>query len=275
MSKFLNSAQILAVLSAEIPDLKSNDVSLASAIAGLAADIEELDEETTKYATCSTAASETAKAVTLTGYALHTGVFVAIKFQNAVPASATLNINNTGAKPLYWNDAAIPAGIIGAGNTAVVTYDGTNYDVISVSAIGSGGDISELETRVSTLETKVSTMETITLPGIEIDISKLKTSTLNIQAVLDELRNTTLSDLDLRVSELETSVFPTMEHKVDLAIAGVSALELRTSTLETSTLPALSLRVSALEAGGGGGGGGDLSPLTSSELDTIWNNVYT
>ena len=62
---------------------------------------------------------------------------------------------------------------------------------------------------------------------------------------------------------------------MDLAIAGVSALELRTSTLETSTLPALSLRVSALEAGGGGGGGGDLSPLTSSELDTIWNNVYT
>lgn len=85
--------------------------------------------------TCDTAASTAAKVVALSNYALATGGIVSVKFTNAVPANATLNINSKGAKSIYYNGSAITAGIINAGDTATFIYDGTQYHVIAIDSI--------------------------------------------------------------------------------------------------------------------------------------------
>ena len=86
------------------------------------------------YGTCSTAEATTAKVGTLSGYALKTGSSVSIRFTYAVPASATLNINSTGAKSIYDKGAAIKAGVIKAGDTATFVYTGSYYHLVSVSS---------------------------------------------------------------------------------------------------------------------------------------------
>ena len=84
------------------------------------------------YGTCPTAGSTLAKTVSFSSFKLTTGGIVSIKFTNAVPAGATLNINSTGAKAIYYKGAAIIDGIIGAGETATMQYNGTYFHVLSV-----------------------------------------------------------------------------------------------------------------------------------------------
>ena len=95
--------------------------------------------KTTWCGTCSTATSTAAKTVSLSGYTLETGSIVNITFTNAVNANATLNINSTGAKSIYYHGAAINSGIIGAGATALMFYDGTHYCLIGTDYTSSGG----------------------------------------------------------------------------------------------------------------------------------------
>lgn len=82
------------------------------------------------YAVCNTAYATTAKTATMTDYTLKENGIVAVKFTNAVNASATLNINNEGAKPIIYRGIAIVNGIIKAGDTVTLIYDGTNYHVL-------------------------------------------------------------------------------------------------------------------------------------------------
>lgn len=84
------------------------------------------------YGTCDTATSTAAKVVTLSSYALTTGGVVAVKFTNAVPASATMNINSKGAKAIFNRGAAIAANVIKAGDIATFIYDGTQYHLLTV-----------------------------------------------------------------------------------------------------------------------------------------------
>lgn len=84
------------------------------------------------YGSCSTAAATTAKTASITNYKLKVGGIASIRFTNEVPASATLNINSTGAKSIYYNNAAITADVIKAGDTATFMYDGTYYRLISI-----------------------------------------------------------------------------------------------------------------------------------------------
>ena len=83
------------------------------------------------YATCSTAEATAAKTAALSSYTLTTGGIVAVKFTNAVPAGATLNINSKGAKAIYYHGAAITAGVIKAGDTVTMIYS-TYYHIISI-----------------------------------------------------------------------------------------------------------------------------------------------
>lgn len=85
------------------------------------------------YGTCSTAAATAAKVVTLSNYALVSGGIVSVKFTNAVPANATMNINSKGAKNIFYNNARITAGIIKAGDIATFVYDGTQYRLIAIN----------------------------------------------------------------------------------------------------------------------------------------------
>lgn len=90
------------------------------------------------YGTCGTAAATAAKAVTLSNYALTVGGVVAVKFTYAVPASATLNVNSKGAKPIFYKGAAITANVIQAGDIATFIYDGTNYHLLAVDRVMAG-----------------------------------------------------------------------------------------------------------------------------------------
>ena len=97
------------------------------------------------YGTCSTAEATAAKVVTLSSYALTTGGLVTVKFTYAVPASATMNINSKGAKAIYYQGAAIKAGVIKAGDTATFVYNGSQYHLLTIdraaTASGSGAGV--------------------------------------------------------------------------------------------------------------------------------------
>ena len=87
---------------------------------------------TTPYATCGTAAAEAAKVAATTpgsNFSLETGARVAVKFTNAnAVASPTLNVNNTGAKPIYFKNAALSSSNYwSAGQIIDFIYDGTNW----------------------------------------------------------------------------------------------------------------------------------------------------
>lgn len=84
------------------------------------------------YCTCSTAAATAAKVVSLTGFTLATGSKVLVKFTVTNTASnPTLNVNNTGAKAIYYRGSAISAGYLGANTVYEFVYTGTNYELIS------------------------------------------------------------------------------------------------------------------------------------------------
>ena len=87
------------------------------------------------YGTCSTAQATVAKTASLSGYNLITNGMVAIKFTNAVPANATLNINSKGAKAIYYRGSAITANIIQAGDIALFVYNGSQYHLITIDRL--------------------------------------------------------------------------------------------------------------------------------------------
>lgn len=64
---------------------------------------------------------------------LATGQVYVINFQSSPLANATLNINGTGAKPLYmvYPFAAVAAGDLPAGFIAFIAYDGSRYVVLN------------------------------------------------------------------------------------------------------------------------------------------------
>lgn len=85
----------------------------------------------THYGACSTAAATAAKVVTLTGFSLVTGAKVAVKFTvTNTAANPTLNVNNTGAKAIYYRGAAITAGYLAANRTYEFVYNGTQYELV-------------------------------------------------------------------------------------------------------------------------------------------------
>lgn len=85
----------------------------------------------THYGTCSTEAGTAAKVVSLPNFTLTTGSRVVVKFTvTNTAANPTLNVNNTGAKAVYYRDAAISAGYLSANRTIEFVYNGTQYEAI-------------------------------------------------------------------------------------------------------------------------------------------------
>ncbi|GHU92113.1 hypothetical protein FACS1894202_14530 [Clostridia bacterium] len=79
------------------------------------------------YGTCSTASGTAAKVGVVADFVLKVGSHVAIRFTNAdTSTNATLNINGTGAKAIYYSGARITAGMIPADFVAEFVY-GENY----------------------------------------------------------------------------------------------------------------------------------------------------
>ncbi|MCM1361052.1 MAG: hypothetical protein NC235_03995 [Clostridiales bacterium] len=84
------------------------------------------------YGTCSTAAATAAKTVACGGFlAPVTGSEITVKFTTTnTAANPTLNVNNTGAKPIYYRGAAITAGYLAANRTYTFRYNGTQYELV-------------------------------------------------------------------------------------------------------------------------------------------------
>ena len=84
------------------------------------------------YGVCSTAAETTAKTVSITGFKLRKGSIVGILFEKSVMAGATLNIQSTGAKAIWYRGSAVTTGIVPGGSVVMMMYDGTRYNIISI-----------------------------------------------------------------------------------------------------------------------------------------------
>ena len=84
------------------------------------------------YGVCSTAAAVAAKEATITSFLLMKNMPITIKFNSAISAAnSTLNITNTGAKPLYLEGTALLPNVILGGMIATLIYDGTNYNIVN------------------------------------------------------------------------------------------------------------------------------------------------
>lgn len=134
------------------------------------------------YGTCATAAATAAKTVTLSSYTLATGGIVAVKFTYNVPAAATMNINTKGAKAIYYNNTAIAANVIQAGDIATFIYDGTQYHLISIDRWQKDiqaltDDIDDLRHTVATMDYVDSTINERTLEIINDNTNQTYDST--------------------------------------------------------------------------------------------------
>lgn len=109
------------------------------------------------FGVCSTPANEQEKTVSITDYVVVAGARVSIKFENGntfgtakgtssnviAPESApTLNINGTGAKPIYVGGEPAGEGFINSGDIHDFVYDGTNWADVTADVIYKGGDSS-------------------------------------------------------------------------------------------------------------------------------------
>ncbi len=74
----------------------------------------------------------TAAAITaaVSGFVLIKGATVYIKITTTNDANATLNVNSTGDKPIWYNGASIAASILKENHIYNFVYDGTNWELI-------------------------------------------------------------------------------------------------------------------------------------------------
>ena len=85
------------------------------------------------FAVCDTLADTAAKEISMTGFQLVKGAIVAIRFTYGVGSfNCTLNINETGAKQVYYKGSANSQARVGLNDTVIFVYDGSSYHVVSV-----------------------------------------------------------------------------------------------------------------------------------------------
>ena len=73
--------------------------------------------------------TSTALIAAISNFELAAGVYVNLKV-GTVGANATLNVNNTGAKDIYYNDVQISAGMLTEGNVYTFVYDGAHWVIL-------------------------------------------------------------------------------------------------------------------------------------------------
>ena len=106
---------------------------------------------------------------TLSSYALVAQGIVAVRFANAVPAGATLNINSKGAKAIYYRGAAIVDGVIRAGDVATFIYNGSQYILLAVDRNAAPPEkLSDLTNDIYTTHTMTITYADGTTESIEV-----------------------------------------------------------------------------------------------------------
>lgn len=110
------------------------------------------------YGTCDTAADTAEKAVTISdtaGWELKAGTIVGVKFTNTNSASnVTLNVNSSGAKSIWYNNAAYTgnsSSICGyAGRVTYYMYDGTQWVWLNMGTLDGNTDTKVKQTVTKT-----------------------------------------------------------------------------------------------------------------------------
>lgn len=107
--------------------------------------LQDMAKAGTAYGICSTAATTAAKVVSITDFILLKNGIVSVLFNSAVSvAGATLNVSNTGAKDIYINGSPLQPGVIRPKMVAMMQYDGTRWNIISLSGLEQSDDPSDL-----------------------------------------------------------------------------------------------------------------------------------
>lgn len=95
------------------------------------------------YAVTNTPADTAAKTANIANFTLTEGAPVNVKFTYANTATnATLNLNNTGAKPILYKGDPITTDIISAGDICTFIYSSANggsYNIINIDALSGAG----------------------------------------------------------------------------------------------------------------------------------------
>lgn len=105
------------------------------------------------YYECSSEASSASKTIAASNYVLGNGGSIKVKMTNAnSAANATLNINSTGTKPLYYNgERASANNSWETGETVEIYYDGTSYYANNVAgSIGYGDGVFDVSVKYPT-----------------------------------------------------------------------------------------------------------------------------
>ena len=80
---------------------------------------------------CGTSADNAKKTANCADFVLADGAFFIAKIVNAnIAANPSLNVNSTGAKPIYYKGAPIAAEKLSAGCVLLFRYDDNNWDVV-------------------------------------------------------------------------------------------------------------------------------------------------
>lgn len=120
------------------------------------------------YAICSSDASDAQKVVSLNGFSLSAGSTVKVKFTTTNEAdNPTLNVNDTGAKPIHYHGSAIPAGYLIKNHTHEFVYNGVQYEIIGDMGIDNCATKSEVnDLKKSVADGKASVASAITAKGV-------------------------------------------------------------------------------------------------------------
>lgn len=85
------------------------------------------------FGVCSTADNVQTKTVNIPQYNLVTGARVTVKFENEnTSTNPTLNVSDTGARPIIYKGSSISANMLSAGIVLDFVFDGTNYCVVGL-----------------------------------------------------------------------------------------------------------------------------------------------
>lgn len=136
-----------------------------------------INRATATYGTCSTAANTAAKVVACPDFVLFDGARIQVTFTNANTASApTLNVNSTGAKPVYINKTVTSDTNLllwTAGSKMEFVYDGTGWIAQNVPYALYG----TCSTGASTAAKTATCNEAVICKGTTISINMTNTNT--------------------------------------------------------------------------------------------------
>lgn len=154
------------------------------------------------FGVCSTAASTAAKVVDAGTFALNKGAMVVVQFTvTNTAASPTLNVSSTGAKAIYYRNAAISKGYLAANRVYQFIYDGSQWELI--------GDIDTNTTYTSLKNPKALTVQGNGTTSATYDGSAAKTVNIkagtNVSVSADTSGNITVSATDTTYSAATTS----------------------------------------------------------------------